>query len=189
MSITAPDVEANDSLVGHYAGAATRLAAFVIDAVLSVGAFEIGVAGFVWVLNLITRKDIHPAHGGPWWVIPLTTWLFLYFWYCYWLAGKTPGKALFGLRVVEGNGGHLGGSRAALRVVAFPLSWAFFGLGFIGIVFGRRRRALHDVIANTAVVYDYDARAARIRLLGRRTPVSRTTSEQPGETGAFTTAG
>jgi uncharacterized RDD family membrane protein YckC len=147
------------------------------------------VAGFVWVFNLIARKDIHPTHGGPWWVIPLTGWLFLYFWYSYWLAGRTPGKALFGLRVVQGDGGHLGGARAALRVVAFPLSWVCFGLGFVGIVFGRRHRAWHDMIANTAVVYDYDARAARIRLLGRRPESAQTTGEHQGETGAFTTAG
>jgi hypothetical protein len=34
-------------------------------------------------------------------------------------------------------------------------------------VIGRERRALHDVIAGTTVVYDWDARAARWRLLSR----------------------
>jgi uncharacterized RDD family membrane protein YckC len=30
-----------------------------------------------------------------------------------------------------------------------------------------RRRALHDVIAGTAVIYSWDARAARLRFLSR----------------------
>ncbi len=41
------------------------------------------------------------------------------------------------------------------------------GLGFLGILFGRVRRALHDSIAGTAVVYTWDARAARLRSLAR----------------------
>jgi hypothetical protein len=42
------------------------------------------------------------------------------------------------------------------------------GLGYIGIVIGEERRALHDVCAGTTVVYDWDARAARWRLLSRQ---------------------
>ena len=38
---------------------------------------------------------------------------------------------------------------------------------FAGILLGDRRRALHDVIAGTAVIYSWDARAARLRFLSR----------------------
>jgi hypothetical protein len=31
----------------------------------------------------------------------------------------------------------------------------------------RERRALHDIIAGTAVIYEWDARAARLRFLAR----------------------
>ena len=41
-----------------------------------------------------------------------------------------------------------------IRVIVFPLSFLLFGLGFVGVVFGRRRRALHDVAARTVVVTD-----------------------------------
>ena len=34
---------------------------------------------------------------------------------------------------------------------------------FVGILLGDRRRALHDVIAGTAVIYSWDAQAARLR--------------------------
>ena len=54
---------------------------------------------------------------------------------------------------------------AIVRVLAFPLSFLLFGLGFVLILLRRDRRALHDLIASTAVVYAWDARAARLRFL------------------------
>jgi hypothetical protein len=42
------------------------------------------------------------------------------------------------------------------------------GIGFLGIVYQRERRALNDFIAGTAVVYDWDARAARLRWIARK---------------------
>jgi hypothetical protein len=38
---------------------------------------------------------------------------------------------------------------------------------FVGILVGDRHRALLDVIAGTAVIYSWDARAARLRFLSR----------------------
>jgi uncharacterized RDD family membrane protein YckC len=58
--------------------------------------------------------------------------------------------------------------RAVVRTLALPLSFLFLGLGFVGILMGNRRRALHDVIAGTAVIYSWDARAARLRFLSKR---------------------
>ena len=75
--------------------------------------------------------------------------------------------ALFGVRVVRDDGFDVDGRRAIVRTLAFPLSFLVFGLGFLGILLGGRRRTLHDVIAGTAVVYSWDARAARLRFLSR----------------------
>jgi uncharacterized RDD family membrane protein YckC len=159
-------VAVDESLLGHYAGAATRLAAFFVDAALVAALFNLGAAGAVWMINLFTPFDVSLSFGSAWWLIPLTIWYFIYYWYCYTLSGRTPGKALMGLRVVRGDGSDLHSRHAAIRVVVYPVSFVF-GLGFIGIVFGERRRALHDVAADTAVVYDFDARAAHLRFLHR----------------------
>ncbi len=56
---------------------------------------------------------------------------------------------------------------ACVRALVFPLSFLFFGLGFLGILVQREHRALHDLLAGTAVVYAWDARAARLRFLAR----------------------
>ena len=73
--------------------------------------------------------------------------------------------ALFGVRIVTDDGADASGRRAVVRTLAFPLSFLFLGQGFAGILLGDRRRALHDVIAGTAVIYSWDARAARLRFL------------------------
>jgi uncharacterized RDD family membrane protein YckC len=71
------------------------------------------------------------------------------------------------VQVLRDDGGDVSGRKAALRALAFPLSFLLLGLGFLGIVLGDRRRALHDVIAGTTVIYCWDARAARLRFLSR----------------------
>jgi uncharacterized RDD family membrane protein YckC len=75
--------------------------------------------------------------------------------------------ALLGVRVVRDDGTDVSARRAVVRTLAFPFSFLFLGLGFIGILPGDRRRALHDVIAGTTVIYSWDARAARLRFLSR----------------------
>ena len=174
-----PPEQLDESLIGHYAGAVTRLVAFLIDDGISLGAFYVSVAIGIWLLELFTSIDVSDAdRSSLWLLVPLTGWLFLYFWYCWTTAGRTPGMALFGLRVVRGSGATLGARHAAIRVIFLPVCFLFFGLGFIGLIFGRRRRGLHDVAADTAVVYDFDARAARLRFLSSH-PIQKDTGH-PG---------
>jgi uncharacterized RDD family membrane protein YckC len=49
-------------------------------------------------------------------------------------------------------------------------SWVMLAITEMAIqlvLLGANRRALHDVIAGTAVIYSWDARAARLRFLSR----------------------
>ena len=78
--------------------------------------------------------------------------------------------ALLAVTMVAGDGTEAGPRRARVRTLAFRLSFLLLGLGFTGILFQRNRRALHDLIAGTAVVYAWDARAARLRYLDRPSP-------------------
>jgi uncharacterized RDD family membrane protein YckC len=67
-----------------------------------------------------------------------------------------------GLRVVSVNGAPLKLWASLVRVLCLPVSFAFFGLGLLGIIFGKRRRALHDLAANSCVVYDWGDRPAEL---------------------------
>jgi len=64
----------------------------------------------------------------------------------------TPGKYLLGLRVVGADLQRCGLGRALLRSLAFGLSWATLGLGFVLCAFTRGKLALHDYVANTRVL-------------------------------------
>ena len=65
--------------------------------------------------------------------------------------------------VVEANGDVLSGRSAAVRTLAFPLSFLVFGIGLLLGLFRRDRRELHDLIGGTAVLYDWDATTAKRR--------------------------
>jgi hypothetical protein len=54
-----------------------------------------------------------------------------------------------------------------LRTIGLGLTLLTLGIGFLGIVYQRERRALDDFVAGTAVVYSWDARAARLRWMAR----------------------
>jgi len=65
--------------------------------------------------------------------------------------GATPGKQLFGLRVVASNGrAPIGAGRSLLRLAGGLASVAALGLGFLPVLLGQE--ALHDHIAGTRVV-------------------------------------
>ncbi len=165
MSTSAPPV---GSLQGHYAGVASRTSAYVIDVGLIVGLYAITVGALRFLANLAFGKELL-NEGSMVWTIAFGVWSFFYLFYCWGAGGKTPGAALLGIRVVRRDGTHLGFGRAFIRTVVFPFSFLFFGLGLVGVVIGREHRALHDVAAGSTVVYDWDARAARLRFLAKRT--------------------
>jgi uncharacterized RDD family membrane protein YckC len=162
-----PPVVARMSLQGRYAGFASRFAAFVLDEAVATGLFAIALAAISFVASVVTGKPIHWSRGDIWVALAFVGWQFLYFAYSWASDGKTVGMATFGVRVVQPDGTRASGRQAVVRTLALPLSFLLLGLGFLGIVLGDKRRALHDVIAGTAVVYSWDARAARLRFLSR----------------------
>jgi uncharacterized RDD family membrane protein YckC len=162
-----PPAAARDSFQGHYAGFASRFAAFVVDVVVLTGAFMLVLAAVNFAASILTGKSIEFNRSNTWVVIAYLIWGFIYFAHFWGLNGRTAGGAMFGLQVLTDGGGDVSARRAIGRTLAFPLSFLILGLGFLGILLGDQRRALHDVIAGTVVVYSWDARAARLRFLSR----------------------
>ena len=107
-------------------------------------------------------------------------WQFFYFGYSWAASGKTFGMAVLGIRVVRADGAWAEPWRGVLRALVFPLSFLLFGLGFLGILVQREHRALHDLIAGTAVIYAWDARAARLRFLARESETGQPSAPAPG---------
>lgn len=85
--------------------------------------------------------------------IPLAVAFFLIFWVNY--DGATPGKKLLGIKIVKDNGEKLTYSTAFIRYIGFMISAAtmfFFGIGYLWIIWDKKKQALHDKIAGTVVV-------------------------------------
>jgi uncharacterized RDD family membrane protein YckC len=154
-------------LRGHHAGFASRFIAFVFDAVISIGVFELTLAAASFAASVLTGSSIHWSRANEWVVVAFFAWEFFYFAVCWTGGGKTPGMWLVGVQVVGQDGSRAGTKRGLVRTLAFPLSFILLGLGFITILFEHDRRALHDLIADTAVIYCWDAREARLRSLAR----------------------
>jgi uncharacterized RDD family membrane protein YckC len=68
--------------------------------------------------------------------------------------GATPGKLAFGMRVVLADGRPVDFGRALARHFCWGFSYLLLGLGFVAIAFDERKRALHDRMAGTRVVFD-----------------------------------
>jgi uncharacterized RDD family membrane protein YckC len=161
------------NLRGHYAGFASRFIAFVFDCAVSIGAFELVLVVSSFAASVLAGTSIHWNRGNIWVILGFFAWEFFYYAFFWTASGKTPGMMLLGVQVVGEEGGHAGTRRGLIRTLAFPLSFILLGLGFTGILLGRDRRALHDVIAGTAVVYCWDAREARLRSLARHSGARR----------------
>jgi uncharacterized RDD family membrane protein YckC len=148
---------------GRYAGPVTRLLAILLDAFLVTTGFTVVVAVLRFLADLLFRDADTIPQSGLWYRIGLGVFAFLYMWLSLAVFGKTAGKTVLGLRVVGADGTvGLGGNRALIRTLTFPISIAVFGLGLFGIVWGRERRAWHDHFAGSAVVYDWGSRAAQM---------------------------
>lgn len=158
---------------GRYSGAVSRLAAYAIDIAVSSGLFALGLAVVSYVINLVSRNPVSLNRHNIVIACIFAAWQFFYFGYSWAANGKTFGMAVLGIRVVRADGKTLDPWRGVVRALVFPLSFLLFGLGFVSILLQREHRALQDFIAGTAVVYAWDARAARLRFLAR--------SSAPGE--------
>jgi uncharacterized RDD family membrane protein YckC len=162
---------------GHYAGGVTRLVAFAADVGASWGIFTVSVAAITFAIQLVTSQTVDLGKstiGAAIVVLSFLVWEFVYFTYQWSLSGKTIGMAVLGIRVVATDGTPASARQAAIRAITLPLSFLFFGLGFLGILLNKDRHAWHDRMAKTVVVYSWDARAARLRWLAKQDPVAPT---------------
>ena len=136
-----------------HAGAVSRLAAYVVDTVFVSASFAGGAAATAFVTRVVTGRQLGLSGDRDLAAIALAVWWFAYFSAAWATTGMTPGMALFGVRVVRADGSPADPWRAVVRTFAFPFSVALVGIGFLGILVHSQRRALHDLIAGTAVIY------------------------------------
>ncbi len=144
-------------------GALAQIGAGVVDAAL-VGLLFVSC---LFVAQLIAgRVPTSDETGLDWLIERSMTWsgvlapgagLLCALWFVYGslshaLGGKTLGKRLFGLTVVDATGMPPRLSRSAARSLLSLLSAALLLMGYVLVLFDARRQALHDKLAGTFVV-------------------------------------
>ena len=135
-----------------YAGPLARTLGLIADSFVVTVSYSITLLLVTSLVGLFTRNEFTVVDdGGPLWGLVLLGWWFAYLAGSVALAGRTIGKGLVGLRVQAPDGAKPSAPRAAVRAIAFPFSFVL-GLGFVPAVLGRRRRALHDLVAGTEEV-------------------------------------
>jgi uncharacterized RDD family membrane protein YckC len=148
-------------VTGTYAGPVSRVVAFFLDLGLILVVFAGGVALVSYLLNLVAGIDFARTNA-PGWTVAILVWWFVAYWFGQAVAGRTAAMAFLGLRVVTVDGDTLSPGRAALRTLVLPISVVFLLLGALLMLVQRERRALHDLAAHTAVVYDWGDRPAAL---------------------------
>jgi uncharacterized RDD family membrane protein YckC len=137
---------------GSPAGVVTRVVANTIDAMV-VGAFL--AAGYlVWASAIFLVDPIGFEFPSVSFLLSFAAGAFVsvvYLWLAWWLAARTYGDHLMGLRVRGRRGKRLG----PLRSLARSVFCVFFPVGLFWCVVSPQRRSVQDVALWTAVVYDW----------------------------------
>lgn len=130
-----------------------RLAAMTIDYVLML--IPCALAGALIIILAVMEIDAGMVGILSVLLMLLAlAWTFGYFIVFYGVKSTTPGKMLFGMRVVrEDNGSKMSWGQAFGRTFAYILSRIFY-IGFIIAAFDDEKRALHDHLAKTRVIRD-----------------------------------
>ena len=153
--------------VRRYGGFWRRLFAFLIDEVILyfvslilflIGLLALGLKGDMMGHVLSSLGD--PAHGiGLFALLYIAASLLagmIYFTGFHGIAGRTPGKMLLGLRVIQASGDPITPGIAFLRWVGYLISGLLFCLGFLWVAFDGRKQGWHDKIAATLVIRRQD---------------------------------
>ncbi|HEY9242047.1 MAG TPA: RDD family protein, partial [Streptosporangiaceae bacterium] len=166
-----PHAASSVSDQGNYAGSVSRFVAYAVDLGASAAVFTLALAGVAFVIQVVTGHRVTWTRSDTAVGVLFVAWQFFYFGYSWAVASRSFGMYVLGLRVVRADGTEIAPRQGVVRALVFPLSFLLLGLGFIGILIQHEHRALHDLIAGTAVVYAWDARAARLRFLAREAEI------------------
>jgi uncharacterized RDD family membrane protein YckC len=138
---------------GRRAGLITRLIADAIDLLFVVVLLFAALVAVGVVMYMLGDGRFRLPHAGP--VVtaiayPVTEIVYLS--YAWGSRGRSLGKDLLGLRVLQGDGRRLRPVRAFGRAVFVTF---LGGPSLLWVAVSRRNLAVHDIVLHTAVVHDW----------------------------------
>lgn len=163
-----------------YAGFVTRAVALVFD-LLIVNAAVAVIAGIVGLIlsgfSEHLNNDVGTfLAGASFWLLVVVVY-FVTFWAS---VGQTPSMRLMGITVVSVHGRRITIRQAVRRLVGMALCAATLGLGYLPVLFNKRRQGLHDKLAGTLVLYEEaDAKHLPIARAKRPARLAAPKTEEP----------
>lgn len=141
----------NQTSTIRFAGFWMRFWAYLIDIIV------IGSIDRIIINPIFRALDISLHEIAP--IAPITVataiTFYLYFVLMTKYFGQTIGKMVFGLRVVDVNGGKLSWSTVIFREwIGRFISGAFFMLVYIVVAFHSKKQGVHDIFADTTVAHE-----------------------------------
>jgi uncharacterized RDD family membrane protein YckC len=145
------DQPVSDQPVG-YAGLATRVVSFVIDAALITLVDIILGVGAALILSLLHLphdvRVVLVALGGAAAILGSIAY-FVIFWST---TGQTPGARVMQIQVLTDHGGRVKPGWAVVRCIGVVLAALPLFAGFIPVLYDSRRRGFQDQLARTVVI-------------------------------------
>ena len=133
----------------RYGGLVSRSMAYVLDAAVVAVLTSVSASGLHLVAPVIGSwaKDLSDFVAS-YYLLFLSSIMAIYCALFWLLAGRTPGMAVLGLRVVRTGGEPVRWLACLVRGVLL----AYFPIGALWLLTNRRRRGLPDLVAGTTVV-------------------------------------
>jgi len=139
----------------RYAGFWIRFAAVFLDGLILMVPMMVILFLFAGGFLMAARRGDQSYTGGIQGLFYLVFYgaQLLYLTFFHGKFGATPGKMAVKIKVVRPDGTPIGYGRAFARYFAFLLSGAICHIGNIMAAFDKEKRALHDMICDTRVIY------------------------------------
>lgn len=148
---------------GHYVGPLGRILTAAADLAGAIGSWSVLTTLTVQLLsNVFGASELGGTTTGTIWGVGLALWLAGWFLLPLEVVGRTPAMSLLGMRVVDAQGDIPRFRSLLWRTLLQGPSTVLFGAGYAVTLFDKRRRTAHDLVAGTAVVWDWGDREATI---------------------------
>lgn len=136
----------------QYASVWKRLGALIIDMLivnLLALAFVPGaMAIFTMMGNLESFRQFILGPVGMWFLILPVVYMLL----LWGVLSRSVGMIVMKTRIATENGASIGWLKALIRVLGYIISGLILMLGFLPILFDKKKRGLHDRLAGTVVI-------------------------------------
>jgi uncharacterized RDD family membrane protein YckC len=128
-----------------------RCSAFLLDYILTLFPLAVTLVLAFYVKRRLMEPEVAGFFQYVGYALMITV-IFFNWVYSYVQYGQSFGKRFIGLRVVRADGQPLDYQTALIRLLVYLISVLSAGTFFLWMLWDRKQRGLHDIIAKTLVI-------------------------------------